>query len=206
MAPITTNPPRVIINHPLHRNGLGRPDIHYSLEPSPFGSTLIASTAGEICMLAFADSVTEQKVVINRLRTTYPERQLQPASDESHRFAAAILRGEHGGSDGSETGSEGDPLRLNLKGTPFQMNVWRALLQIPPGSRSTYSAIAREIGQPKAVRAVGTAIGRNPIAILIPCHRVVRTTGELGGYHWGVERKRAILQWEATHLSASVEV
>ena len=88
------------------------------------------------------------------------------------------------------------PLGLLVRGTNFQVKVWRALLQIPVGSVATYEDIATAIGAPSAVRAVGTAIGRNPVAFLIPCHRVIRTTGALGGYRWGINRKRAMLAWE----------
>jgi AraC family transcriptional regulator of adaptative response/methylated-DNA-[protein]-cysteine methyltransferase len=89
------------------------------------------------------------------------------------------------------------PLGLLVRGTNFQVKVWRALLQIPVGSVASYEDIATAIGAPAAVRAVGTAIGRNPVAFLIPCHRVIRTTGALGGYRWGLPRKRAMLAWEA---------
>ena len=168
-------------------------DILYSLEDSPYGTAVIASKADEICMLAFADSETELESAINRLRRMFPHRELVEASTDSHQKAATCLRGE-----AAEITRNDLPFRLNLKGTPFQMAVWKALLEIPCGSRSTYSDIAREIGRPKAVRAVGSAIGRNPVAYFIPCHRVVRSDGALGGYHWGVERKRMMLEWESS--------
>lgn len=88
-------------------------------------------------------------------------------------------------------------IRVDLSGTPFQLQVWQALLQIPEGQAVTYSDLAAHIGRPKAVRAVGTAVGRNPISYLIPCHRVLKLSGALGGYHWGTQRKRAILAWES---------
>ena len=87
--------------------------------------------------------------------------------------------------------------QLHLIGAPFQIKVWEALLQVPTGHVTTYSEIAGAVGHPKAVRAVGTAVGRNPISFLIPCHRALRKSGELGGYHWGLPVKRAILAWEA---------
>jgi AraC family transcriptional regulator of adaptative response/methylated-DNA-[protein]-cysteine methyltransferase len=94
---------------------------------------------------------------------------------------------------------------LLVRGTNFQVKVWRALLQIPVGSVATYEDIATAIGSPNAVRAVGTAIGRNPVAFLIPCHRVIRTTGALGGYRWGLPRKRAMLAWESPKTKTKVQ-
>ena len=88
-------------------------------------------------------------------------------------------------------------LSLHVKGTNFQLKVWRALLEIPPGDVTTYGAIASKLGDPKASRAVGTAVGSNPVSYLIPCHRVIRASGELGGYAWGVDRKKAMLRREA---------
>ena len=95
-----------------------------------------------------------------------------------------------------------DPAPLYLIGAPFQIKVWEALLQVPTGHVTTYSEIAQTIGAPKAVRAVGTAVGRNPISWLIPCHRALRKSGDLGGYHWGLPRKRAMLAWEAARSDA----
>lgn len=92
---------------------------------------------------------------------------------------------------------EGADIPFSLKGTPFQIKVWEALLQIPRGETRTYADIARAVGSPKAVRAVGSACGKNKIAFLIPCHRVVASDGKLGGYRWGLERKKAMLAWEA---------
>jgi len=85
---------------------------------------------------------------------------------------------------------------LYVRGTDFQLQVWRALLEVPPGEITTYGRLAEAVGRPGAARAVGGAVAANPVAYLIPCHRVVRTSGELGGYRWGVERKRAMLEWE----------
>lgn len=100
--------------------------------------------------------------------------------------------------------SDLDKIKLHLKGTPFQIKVWNALLQIPMGSLKSYLDIAHEIGDSKASRAVGTAIGNNPIAYIIPCHRVITSSGNLGGYHWGIDRKSAIIGWEAARGSIRV--
>jgi AraC family transcriptional regulator of adaptative response/methylated-DNA-[protein]-cysteine methyltransferase len=96
----------------------------------------------------------------------------------------------------------GEGARLHLIGAPFQIKVWEALLAIPSGQVVTYGEIARAVGHPKAVRAVGTAVGRNPVSWLIPCHRALRTTGALGGYHWGLPVKRAMLAWESAREDA----
>jgi AraC family transcriptional regulator of adaptative response/methylated-DNA-[protein]-cysteine methyltransferase len=94
-----------------------------------------------------------------------------------------------------------EPITLLLKGTNFQIKVWRALLQIPPGTAATYGALAEAIDQPTAARAVANAVGKNPIAYLIPCHRVLRESGDFGGYRWGGARKQAIFGWEAARAA-----
>jgi AraC family transcriptional regulator of adaptative response/methylated-DNA-[protein]-cysteine methyltransferase len=103
-------------------------------------------------------------------------------------------------------GQSNDPAQIVLIGAPFQIKVWEALLNIPSGHVTTYSEIARAIGSPKAVRAVGTAVGRNPISWLIPCHRALRKSGALGGYHWGLPVKRAMLAYEAARADAQTDV
>jgi AraC family transcriptional regulator of adaptative response/methylated-DNA-[protein]-cysteine methyltransferase len=97
-----------------------------------------------------------------------------------------------------------DRIKLHLKGTAFQIKVWNALLRIPTGALKSYIEVARETGDPGASRAVGTAIGKNPVAYLIPCHRVITSSGNLGGYHWGIDRKSAIIGWEAARESMRV--
>ena len=95
------------------------------------------------------------------------------------------------------------PLHIHLQGTNFQVKVWQALLEIPPGTVTTYTGIAGRIGHPSSLRAVGSAVGQNPVAILIPCHRVIRKDGEIGGYHYGTARKKALLGWEMAHEEIS---
>ena len=94
------------------------------------------------------------------------------------------------------------PLRAFVRGTPFQLRVWRALLQVPPGTLTSYGRLAHAIAKPAAARAVGTAVGRNPLAYLIPCHRVIRETGVIGDYHWGRGRKQAIIAWESSQFQS----
>ena len=157
---------------------------------SPFGEALVATTERGVCGLSFHDG--SRRSALRDLAERWPqatieERPRVTAPIASRIFAALVVRDPEGLV----------PLGLLVRGTNFQVKVWRALLQVPVGSVATYEDIATAIGTPNAVRAVGTAIGRNPVAFLIPCHRVIRTTGALGGYRWGLPRKRAMLAWEA---------
>ena len=162
---------------------------------SPFGLALIATTDRGVCSLTFHDG--NRKAALRDLAARWPnatveERPRITAPVASRIFTALEIRDPEGLV----------PLGLLVRGTNFQVKVWRALLQIPVGSVATYEDIATAIGAPAAVRAVGTAIGRNPVAFLIPCHRVIRTTGALGGYRWGLPRKRAMLAWETGRTPA----
>jgi len=156
---------------------------------SPFGPALFMGTDRGICGLAFAEMPDDPAAMADMTgrwpAATYFEDRthLQPWVD------AAL-------------GRTADAAPLYLIGAPLQIKVWEALLQIPTGHVSTYSALAETVGKPKAVRAVGTAVGRNPISWLIPCHRALRKSGALGGYHWGLPRKRAMLAWEAARAEA----
>jgi len=168
-----------------YKNGGENLNIDYHFYQSPFGDVLIASTAKGICLMAFADD--QEKDVLN-LKLHFPNAKFLQQRNDLHQQAMLIF---------SKDWSEKSRLKLHLKGTEFQLKVWEALLKIPSGNLSTYGAIAEEIKNPKASRAVGTAIGSNPIAYLIPCHRVIQSTGEFGGYLWGPTRKTAIIGWEA---------
>ena len=161
--------------------------IGYGFHPSPFGEALLAVTARGICALFFA-STGSRPTVLSRLREEWANARIVGDQEGTRRVARRIF---------AAAPRAQAPLTLYLRGTNFQVKVWEALLSIPPGSVTTYGEIARRIGDPGATRAVGTAVGRNPVAFLIPCHRVIRGTGDLGGYHWGVGRKRLILAWEA---------
>lgn len=164
---------------------------------SPFGEALIATTDRGVCALTFHEG--SRRSALRDLATRWPnatieERPRVTAPVASRIFTALEVRDPEGLV----------PLGLLVRGTNFQVKVWRALLQIPVGSVATYEDIATAVGAPTAVRAVGTAIGRNPVAFLIPCHRVIRTTGALGGYRWGLPRKRAMLAWEVGRSSVPV--
>ncbi|MEM9929615.1 MAG: methylated-DNA--[protein]-cysteine S-methyltransferase [Bacteroidota bacterium] len=160
-------------------------NIRYAVVPSPFGDTLVAETAKGICRLAFIEANQDP---VGILKSDFPYANLQASNGPHIQAVAAYF---------STWVLPQTPIPLDLKGTPFQLSVWRALLDIPPGTLRSYGQVASVIGKPAASRAVGTAIGKNPIAYLIPCHRVLRESGQLGGYRWGTDRKLAINGYEA---------
>jgi len=164
--------------------------INYSYAESPFGHILVASTHKGICHMAF---VEEEENAFAQLKKQFPNAQFRQMVDLIQQNAFYIF---------TKDWDKLDQVKLHLKGTDFQLKVWEALLKIPLGALSTYGRIAQEIQKPKASRAVGTAIGNNPIAYLIPCHRVIRATGEFGQYMWGATRKTAIIGWEAARSTA----
>ena len=163
--------------------------IRYGVHASPFGQCLIGVTDRGICRFEFVDDGRSQALA--RLQIAWPEASVAEAKDETGAIIERIF---------AQTGkAAAGSLRLLLRGSNFQLKVWQALLQIPEGKITSYGHLAKQLSAPGASRAVGTAVGQNPIAYLIPCHRVLRQTGELGGYRWGIERKRAILgrEWLA---------
>lgn len=162
----------------------GNLSINYGFYESPFGQMLVASTEKGICRMAFE---TDEEKALNELKNHYSYADFHAKKSKLHQNALKIFSADI---------TSISPLQLHIKATEFQLKVWNALLKIPFGALTTYSAIATEIGIPQAARAVGTAIGSNPIAYLIPCHRVVQTNGNTGGYMWGNTRKTAILGWE----------
>lgn len=149
---------------------------------SPFGPTIVMGTDKGICGMGFAAEIGHDSA-FEDLRRRWPMARFTEDGGALAPWAASAF------------GAAGAP--LHLIGAPFQIKVWEALMRIPTGHVTTYSEIAGSIGNPKAVRAVGTAVGRNPVSFLIPCHRALRRDGSLGGYHWGLPVKRAILAWEA---------
>ncbi len=154
---------------------------------SPFGPALVMGTDRGICGLGFAAETGADETMAD-LRLRWPKADFKEDPD---RLRAWVLRAF------GAAGGAAEPAPLYLIGAPFQLKVWEALLTIPSGQVTTYSEIASVIGHPKAVRAVGTAVGRNPVSWLIPCHRALRKSGGLGGYHWGLPVKRALLAWES---------
>jgi len=152
----------------------------FGFSNSPFGECCIVFSNEGICAITFSE--THESAYAD-MEYRFPETDFKQNDEKAERLAHKIF--ENGGKPA-----------LNPIGTEFQLSVWHALQRIPAGKTTTYALIAEAIGRPKAVRAVGTAIGANPIAYLIPCHRVIRTDGTLGGYRWGLERKKRILEWE----------
>ncbi len=173
-----------------YKNGGKNLSINYHFAESPFGSVLVASTTKGICHMAFSD---DEASALIALKAKFPNAGFQQKSDPVQESALAIFKNERNGLPA---------IKLHLKGTDFQLKVWESLLQIPMGKLSTYGNIATNIGNSNASRAVGTAIGSNPVAFLIPCHRVIQSTGNFGGYMWGNTRKTAIIAWESAKTDA----
>ena len=161
--------------------------IRWAWVDTPFGEALAMATDRGLCGLGFAEEMGRDATMAD-LRGRWPGAVF--TEDAGH--VAPLVQAALGGQGG----------QLHLIGAPFQIKVWEALLRIPSGQVTTYSGIASAIGNPAAVRAVGTAVGRNPVSFLIPCHRALRMSGGLGGYHWGLPVKRAMLAWEAARADA----
>lgn len=165
--------------------------INYSYAQTPFGQLLIASTTKGVCYMAFADNESQ---AFDELKKQFPLAGYQLKKDEIQESALQIFE---------QNWSEPSKIKLHLKGTPFQLKVWETLLKVPLGQLTTYGNLAKAIGHPNASRAVGSAVGDNPIAFLIPCHRVIQSSGHFGQYHWGQIRKNAMLGWEAAQIETA---
>jgi AraC family transcriptional regulator of adaptative response/methylated-DNA-[protein]-cysteine methyltransferase len=177
-------------------HGLGL-EISYGFHPSPFGECMVALTERGICGLAFVQKGDRLEVI----------------QDLQHRWANADLIEDTGRTAPVVErifplayGHPVDPLHLYLNGTNFQIKVWEALLRVPSGALTTYQEIARSLGMPGAARAVGQAVGANPVAFIIPCHRVIRKMGVLGGYRWGASRKMAMVGWELARAEKDEQI
>jgi AraC family transcriptional regulator of adaptative response/methylated-DNA-[protein]-cysteine methyltransferase len=171
-----------------YKNGGEYLVVHYSFSSTPFGKCLIASTKKGICYMAF---VEEKNTAFLELQSKFPQATFVESSDSFQKNALRLftnILGTH------------EKIPLHIKGTGFQLKVWETLLTIPVGGLSTYGTIAQKIGTPNASRAVGTAVGANPVAFLIPCHRVIQSTGIFGNYHWGPARKAAMIGWEGVEI------
>lgn len=172
-----------------YKNGGAELQINYSFAETPFGTIIVASTHKGICYMAFADD--GQEPALKSLKGQFPNAAYTPIMDQLQQHALFIF---------TQDWAQLKEIKLHLKGTAFQLKVWETLLKVPMGSLSTYAGIAAAVENPKAMQAVGTAIGSNPVAFLIPCHRVIRSTGEAGQYHWGSRRKNAMIGWEASKV------
>jgi len=178
------------------RNGGDELEINYSFAESPFGEMLVASTARGICYMAFVDAASageagmpsSEAAAFAELQSRFPNARYRQVTDLTQQNALYIF---------TQDWSRLAEIKLHLKGTEFQLKVWETLLTIPMGGLTTYKDIAGRIGNSQASRAVGSAVGDNPVAFLIPCHRVIQSTGVIGQYHWGASRKTAMIGWEA---------
>ncbi len=162
--------------------------IQYEVADSPFGRMLIAETERGLCKVVFLEKEDHAE---EHLQLSFPNANLQASGGPNGQLLKAYF---------SNWKQPKQHISIDLQGTPFQVKVWKALLSIPPARLCTYKNVATMLGQPKASRAVGTAIGKNPIAYLIPCHRVIRQNGLLGGYRWGNHRKAAIIGYESIRM------
>ncbi len=168
-----------------YKNGGENLLINYSYAESPFGNILVASTSKGICHIAFT---TNEPEALQDLQSKFPHAQYRQMVDLIQQNALYIF---------THNWRRLSQIKLHLKGTAFQLKVWETLLKIPMGGLSTYGSIAKQVNSPGASRAVGSAIGSNPVAFLIPCHRVIQSSGSFGGYMWGPDRKTAMIGWEA---------
>lgn len=171
-----------------YKNGGKNLVIHYSFAESPFGPLIVASTPKGICYLAFQE---DEAKALSDLTAKFPNATFLRKLDLLQQNALFIFQNDW---------RELHQIKLHLKGTDFQLKVWESLLKIPMGSLSTYGSVADRVGNPGASRAVGTAIGGNPVAFLIPCHRIIQSSGAFGGYMWGATRKAAIIGWERSKI------
>lgn len=162
--------------------------MRYGFHPSPFGLALVIATDRGLAGLAFADDEGGQDACFEDMARRWPNAEYVADQEATKPYIARVFD--------ARRWSPEEPLRVVLIGSDFQVRVWQSLLKIPFGKAVTYSDVACDIGQPKASRAVGAAIGRNPISFVVPCHRALGKSGALTGYHWGLTRKRAILGWE----------
>ncbi len=167
-------------------------NINFSFAETPFGNVIVASTPKGICYMAFDENESQ---AVEDLKSKFPNAVLVKQFDSIQENALQIFQNDW---------DKLPQIKLHLKGTDFQLKVWEALLKIPMGELATYGSIARQIEMASACRAVGTAIGSNPVAFLIPCHRVIQSSGTIGGYMWGSVRKTAIIGWEGARIESSI--
>ena len=166
----------------------------YGFHPSPFGLALVMANERGLAGLAFGDP-GEDKAMLDDMTRRWPKAAYAENSAQTAQLAARVFNPDLWRPD--------RPLRIVMIGTDFEVRVWETLLGIPMGKCSTYSDIANKIGKPKAARAVGAAVGKNPMSFVVPCHRVLGRSGDITGYHWGLTRKRAMLGWEAGKVAAA---
>lgn len=175
-----------------YKNGGSLLSINYSFSETLFGNILVASTEKGICHIAFFE---DELAALQTLQAMFPNAAFRQKADSIQQNALSFFSADW------ETLSQ---LKLHLKGSAFQMKIWESLLKIPIGKLVSYGQVARHIKHPNASRAVGSAVGHNPVAFLIPCHRVIKSSGGIGEYMWGSKRKKAIIGWEASQTVAEI--
>ncbi len=161
--------------------------VEFGSHTTPFGSMFVAFTKRGLCRAAFLEC-QEDAFPLQQLQRDWPQAELRENSQAARQLLEQMFQ---------MSATHHPTLPLHVRGTRFQIAVWKALLNIPPGMATSYSRIAEHIGRPGSARAVGQAVGLNPVAVVVPCHRVIAQSGALGGYHWGVGRKQALQIWEA---------
>jgi AraC family transcriptional regulator of adaptative response/methylated-DNA-[protein]-cysteine methyltransferase len=172
-----------------YKKGGEKLTINYCIAESPFGKLIVASTPKGVCHMFFEEDEVQ---ALSDLKKRFPNALYYQVVDKFQQDALFVFQNDW---------AQLDQIKLHLKGTDFQLKVWQTLLTIPTGQLTTYGQVAQKIDKPNASRAVGSAIGCNPVAFLIPCHRVIQTSGNIGGYMWGKTRKSAIIGWEASKLA-----
>jgi AraC family transcriptional regulator of adaptative response/methylated-DNA-[protein]-cysteine methyltransferase len=168
--------------------------LHYGFHPSPFGTALVMATPRGLAGLAFADP-GEERAALTDMQSRWPRARYVEDFSRTAPLARRVF-------DPAQWCAN-EPLRVVLIGTDWEIRVWEALLKIPMGRVTTYSDIARNVCTERAARAVGAAVGKNPLCFVVPCHRVIGKSGKLTGYHWGITRKCAMLGWEAGRVGAA---
>jgi AraC family transcriptional regulator of adaptative response/methylated-DNA-[protein]-cysteine methyltransferase len=176
------------------RSGGAGVTLEHGVHKSPFGEILFATTRRGICAMHFLKDGSTQRGILEEIRHDWPHAELRANQRAAAPFAERMF-------SASERAAA-TPIPLILRGTNFQINVWKALLRVPAGVAVTYEQLAQMAGTPRAIRAVGTAVGSNPLSFVVPCHRVIRKSGEFGNYGGGVERKQAMLVWESARFAA----
>ena len=170
-----------------YKNGGERLRINYSFADTPFGDVIVAATQKGVCHMAFVGNCHDG--ALENLQNIFPNAAYKHFLDLHQQNALLVF---------SQDWSKPAEIKLHLKGTDFQLKVWQTLLKVPAGGLTAYADLAEKSGHQGASRAVGTAVGKNPVAFLIPCHRVIQSSGGIGSYHWGENRKSAIIGWEAS--------
>ncbi|WP_133135489.1 bifunctional transcriptional activator/DNA repair enzyme AdaA [Legionella rowbothamii] len=171
-----------------YKNGGADLTINYCFAESTFGKVIVASTSKGVCAMSFEE---DENQALFDLKKRFPNATYHYITDQFQQDALLIFQ---------QDWNNLHKIKLHLAGTPFQLKVWESLLKIPLGALVTYGDIAKDIGKPKSSRAVGSAIGSNPVAFLIPCHRVIQSSGKISGYLWGETKKKAIIGWEAAKI------